>query len=87
MSKEISDLRSTLQSQPFELDRLAQYSRRDNVRLHGVPETAGEKHKRCGDRRRKRHWRAHQRTRHLCQPPPTEITPDYCKVRASRHQN
>ena len=36
MSKEISDLRSTLQSQPFELDRLAQYSRRENGRLHGV---------------------------------------------------
>ena len=42
MSKEISDLRSTLQSQAFELDRLAQYSRHENGRLHGVPETAGE---------------------------------------------
>ena len=31
MSKEISDLRSTLQSQPFELDRLAQYSLRSTL--------------------------------------------------------
>ena len=42
LSKEVRHLRSALQSQAFELDRLAQYSRRENVRLHGVPETADE---------------------------------------------
>ena len=78
MSKEIGDLRSTLQSQTFEHDRLPQYSRRENGRLHGVPETAGDN---TND------GRAHRRTRHLCQPPPTAITPDHCKVCASRHQN
>ena len=84
MSKEIGDLRSTLQSQPFELDRLAQYSRRETGRLHGVPGTAGEN---TNDVVIARHGRAHRRTRHLCQPPPTAITPDHCKVCASRHQN
>ena len=42
LTKEVGHLRSALQSQAFELDRLAQYSRRENVRLHGVPETADE---------------------------------------------
>ena len=42
LSKEVGHLRSALQSQAFELDRLAQYSRRENVRLHGIPETADE---------------------------------------------
>ena len=42
LSKELGHLRSALQSQAFELDRLAQYSRRENVRLHGIPETADE---------------------------------------------
>ena len=42
LSKEVGHLRSALQSQVFELDRLAQYSRRENVRLHGIPETADE---------------------------------------------
>ena len=42
LSKEVGHFRSALQSQAFELDRLAQYSRRENVRLHGVPETADE---------------------------------------------
>ena len=42
LSKEVGHLRSALQSQAFELDRLAQYSRRENVRLHGIPETAAE---------------------------------------------
>ena len=42
LSKEVGHLRSALQSQAFELDRLAQYSWRENVRLHGVPETADE---------------------------------------------
>ena len=42
LSKEVGHLRSALQSQAFELDRLAQYSRREKVRLHGIPETADE---------------------------------------------
>ena len=42
LTKTIGDLRSVIQSQVFDVDRLAQYSRRENVRLHGVPETAGE---------------------------------------------
>ena len=42
LTKTIGDLRSVIQSQAFDVDRLAQYSRRENVRLHGVPETAGE---------------------------------------------
>ena len=42
LTKTIGDLRSAIQSQAFDVDRLAQYSRRENVRLHGVPETAGE---------------------------------------------
>ena len=42
LTKEVGHLRAALQSQAFELDRLAQYSRRENVRLHGVPETADE---------------------------------------------
>ena len=42
LSKEVGHLRSALQSQAFKLDRLAQYSRRENVRLHGIPETADE---------------------------------------------
>ena len=40
LSNEVGHLRSALQSQAF--DRLAQYSSRENVRLHGVPETADE---------------------------------------------
>ena len=42
LTKTICDLRSVIQSQAFDVDRLAQYSRRENVRLHGVPETADE---------------------------------------------
>ena len=42
LTKTIGDLRTTLQSQSFEIDRLAQYGRRENVRLHGVPETAND---------------------------------------------
>ena len=42
LTKTICDLRSVIQSQVFDVDRLAQYSRRENVRLHGVPETADE---------------------------------------------
>ena len=42
LTKTIGDLRSVIQSQAFDVDRLVQYSRRENVRLHGVPETAGE---------------------------------------------
>ena len=42
LTKEVGHLRSALQSQAFELDRLAQYSQGENVRLHGVPETADE---------------------------------------------
>ena len=42
LTKTICDLRSVIQSQAFDVDRLAQYSRRENVRLHGVPETANE---------------------------------------------
>ena len=77
LSKEIGHLRSALQSQPFELDQLAQYSRRENVRLHGVPETADENTgQRSGDRHRKRHGRPHRRIRQLYQPPPAEISLD-----------
>ena len=42
LTKTSCDLRSVIQSQAFDVDRLAQYSRCENVRLHGVPETGDE---------------------------------------------
>ena len=42
MREEVESLRAWVQTQSFELDRLQQYSRRDNVRVYGIEETAEE---------------------------------------------
>ena len=38
----MESLRARVQSQSFELDRLQQYSRRENIRVYGIDETADE---------------------------------------------
>ena len=40
--EEVESLRARVQTQSFELDRLQQYSRRDNIRVYGIDETADE---------------------------------------------
>ena len=40
--KEMETLRTQVQSQNFELDRLQQYSRRDNIRVYGIAEATDE---------------------------------------------
>ena len=42
LQKTVADLRIKLQSQEFEIDKLAQYSRKENIRINGVPEEDGE---------------------------------------------
>ena len=42
MREEVESLRARVQTQSFELDRLQQYSQRDNVRVYGIEETAEE---------------------------------------------
>ena len=42
MREEVESLRARVQTQSFELDRLQQYSRRDNIRVYGVEEKADE---------------------------------------------
>ena len=42
MREEVESLRARVQTQSFELDRLQQYSRRDNIRVYGVDEKEGE---------------------------------------------
>ena len=42
LHKTVAALTSQLQRQSFEIDKLAQYGRRENVRINGVPETEGE---------------------------------------------
>ena len=42
MEADVKALRTKVQSQNFEIDRLEQYSRRENIRVFGVAETADE---------------------------------------------
>ena len=42
MEADVKALRTQVQSQNFEIDRLEQYSRRENIRVFGVAETADE---------------------------------------------
>ena len=42
MEADVKALRTQVQSHNFEIDRLEQYSRRENIRVFGVAETADE---------------------------------------------
>ena len=42
MEADVKALRTQVQSQNFEIDRLEQYSRMENIRVFGVAETADE---------------------------------------------
>ena len=42
MREEVQSLRARVQTQSFELDRLQQYSRRDNIRVYGIEEKPDE---------------------------------------------
>ena len=42
MREDVESFRARVQTQSFELDRLQQYSRKDNIRVYGIDETADE---------------------------------------------
>ena len=41
-NKEINSLKANVQVQKFELDKIEQYSRRDNIRIYGIEEKENE---------------------------------------------
>ena len=43
MEADMKAMRAQVQTQNFEIDRLQQYSRRENIRVFGITETADEK--------------------------------------------
>ena len=92
LTKEVGHLRSALQSQAFELDRLAQYSQGGECSTTWCSGNCRWEHQWRGDRHRKRHGCAYRRAWHLRQPPPAEIpldagTPYHREVCASRQED
>ena len=42
MREDVESFRARVQTQSFELDRMQQYYRKDNIRVYGIDETADE---------------------------------------------